>query len=79
MKFIVITLSLVGVGISVPLDVEWLQWKQHHGKTYSPEEEAKSWSIWSQNYHYIQKHNSENHPFKLGLNEYADMVCHCNE
>ena len=74
MKIFLVTLGLVGAALSMPLDVEWAQWKQLHGKTYTDENEHRSRMAWLQNYHYIQKHNSEDHSFKLGLNEYADMV-----
>ena len=74
MKIILLALSLVTAVISMPLEIEWNQWKQLHGKIYSDEDEPKNKMVWLENYQYIQKHNSEDHPFKLGLNEYADMV-----
>ena len=74
MKMILVVLSLVTAVISMPLEVEWNQWKQLHGKIYADEDEPKSKMVWLENYRYIQKHNSQDQPFKLGLNEYADMV-----
>ena len=74
MNTVLIALSIFTVVLSMPLEVEWNQWRQLHGKIYSDEDEQKSKMTWLENYQYIQKHNSENHQFKLGLNEFADMV-----
>jgi len=57
------------------LQHEWLGWKKQHSKNYiSGEEEDSRWAVWRENYHKIMEHNNANHTYKLGLNQFADMV-----
>lgn len=61
--------------LASPLAGEWQRWKEQHGKVYEDDEQELLHSaIWIKNYQYIEKHNREDHPFKLGLNEFADIV-----
>ena len=64
-----------GLVLSVPLDWQWEEWKLKHGKSYKDEaDENHRKNEWTRNYHYILQHNRQDHLFKLGLNEFADMV-----
>lgn len=75
-----IVLCLATVALSTPLALkeEWQQWKEQHGKTYSDDvEESVRHAVWFRTFHHIQEHNKGSHPYKLGLNKFADMVsCH---
>lgn len=73
--FLFISLGLV---LSVPLDWQWEEWKVKHGKSYKDEAgENHRREVWMRNYHYILQHNRQDHLFKLGLNEFTDMVRKC--
>ena len=68
-------LTCLTVVLSAPLDWQWNEWKQKHGRSYGNKtEEDHSRDIWINNFKYIMEHNRQQHPFKLGLNGYADMV-----
>lgn len=59
----------------VHLQNEWLSWKRLHAKEYyNIREEGSRWAVWRRNYQLIEEHNRNNHTFKLGLNEFADLV-----
>lgn len=74
MKTFLLFFSLAMVALSLPLEMEWDQWKQFHGKIYTEDDEPIHKAVWFKNYRHIQEHNSQGHSFKLGLNEFADMV-----
>lgn len=59
-----------------PMDFEWKNWKQEHGKFYREEsEELYRRKVWSENLLFIREHNLRNHTFKLEINGFTDMVC----
>ena len=63
-------------------DDEWQAWKTTHKKTYADEgEETKRRLIWQENLEFIVKHNLEHqrglHSYRLGMNEFRDMVSTC--
>ena len=72
---ILILLALIALSTAqLQLREEWEAWKREHGKSYADDmEESLRHAIWFQNYHYIEVHNKEK-SFKLGLNEFADLV-----
>ena len=74
MKILLIVVSLTTAVLPMPFEMNWLQWKQVHGKVYTEMDEIISRDTWFKNYLYVEKHNREHHSFKLGLNEYSDMV-----
>ena len=57
---------------------EWELFKITYNKTYdSIEEEQNRFQIWQSNVLLINKHNSEeNLSFRMGLNEFGDLVSH---
>lgn len=68
-------LSIVALATSLPLKEEWEDWKREHGKQYADDlEESIRHAIWFQSYHHIQEHNKREDAFKLGLNEFSDLV-----
>ena len=68
-------LSLANIALSGPLESQWQEWKQKHEKLYEDvEQEFSRRKIWDQNNKYVKEHNRGDHSFKLGLNEFADMV-----
>lgn len=74
-KQCIVFLSLAKMILATPLEAEWQLWKQQHGKSYEDDEqELLRSAVWTKNYQYIEKHNRGNHTFKLGLNEFADIV-----
>ncbi|MFS7952463.1 putative chymopapain protein [Helianthus anomalus] len=49
-------------------------WLDEHGKMYNvPGEKELSFQIYYGNAIYIENHNSQNHPYKLKLNRFADL------
>ena len=70
---LLIAVSIVTVAFSIP-ELEWHEWKQLHGKVYTEEAEPIRQAVWHKNYQYVQQHNHQDHPFKLGLNEFTDTV-----
>ncbi|KAK9073387.1 hypothetical protein SSX86_007711 [Deinandra increscens subsp. villosa] len=49
-------------------------WLAKHGKIYSSlEEKERRFQIFKDNLMYIEQHNSGNHSYKLGLNQFADL------
>lgn len=71
---VLILLALVCCGSCFTLE-RWLGWKKLHSKYYeSADEEHKRMEVWRDNYRKILEHNNANYTFKLGLNEFADMV-----
>ena len=79
MKFcIVLCLATVALSAPLALEEEWYKWKQQHGKAYSDDvEESVRRAVWFRTFHHIQEHNEGSHPYKLGLNKFADIVsCH---
>ena len=74
-KQCIVFLSLAKMILATPQEAEWQLWKQQHGKVYeNDEQELLHSAIWTKNYQYIEKHNRGNYTFKLGLNEFADIV-----
>jgi len=57
------------------LDAQWAAWKQEYNRTYlSGEEDSLRMEIFAKNLAYINKHNSENHDYQLGTNQFADLT-----
>lgn len=56
---------------------QWRAWKSSEGKSYETvNEEARRYSIWSDNMKYIEQHNTEadKHGFSLKMNSLGDLV-----
>jgi len=49
------------------------EWVNKHGKIYNEDEVLYRFRIFSQNVEFVNKHNSEDHSFKVGLNRFADL------
>lgn len=54
--------------------VLWGVWKSLYSKTYGLGEDAQRYQVFVENYENILKHNSEDHTYKLGLNQFADLT-----
>ena len=55
-------------------DASWQDWIIKQNKIYSTEEEKQiRYKIFCDNYDQIEKHNKENHSWKMGLNDFADL------
>ena len=74
MEALLLVVSLITAAFSVPVEVQWLQWKELHGRIYTLETEQVRKDIWFDNHRYIERHNNEGYSYKLGLNEFVDMV-----
>lgn len=73
--YLLLLLISLGLVLSVPLDWQWEEWKLKHGKSYKDDsDENHRKDVWTRNFQYILQHNREDNLFKLGLNEFADMV-----
>ena len=71
-----ITVAYIALVWCAPMDLEWKNWKQEHGKFYMEEsEEFYRRKVWSENLMFINEHNLQNNTFKLKPNGFADMVC----
>nr|XP_047127625.1 cathepsin M-like [Hydra vulgaris] len=56
-------------------DPEWRRFKIKFGKFYSNDDEEKSkYLIWKMNNENIKIHNSENHSFEIGINQFSDLT-----
>jgi len=49
-------------------------WMQKYQKAYAHDEFAFRFNIFKQNMDFVTKHNSEDHTYQVGLNEYADLT-----
>ena len=78
MKFLLIVISLAGLAVAAPFELEenWKQWKAKHGKKYANEvEESIRKAVWFRTFKHIDKHNrADTHTYSLGLNKFSDMV-----
>jgi hypothetical protein len=53
----------------------FMLWKNHYGKEYSSiDEEVSRFEIWSQASDKVTRHNSNNYPWSLSMNEFSDMT-----
>jgi len=60
---------------SLPETLGWEEWKQVFGKTYlDSEEHDLRHKIFSKNLEFINLHNSEEHSFRVGVNQFADLT-----
>ena len=72
---VLLLLSIVVLATTLPLQDEWENWKREHEKQYSSDmEESFHHAAWFQSYHHVQQHNQREESFKLGLNEFSDLV-----
>jgi hypothetical protein len=84
--FLSLLAALAGIGYHV-MDIKhfdvsaeytkyqaWEEWKAKYGKSYEFQELPLKYAVFSTNYDFIQKHNSENHKYTVGLNEFADLT-----
>ena len=70
-----IVIAYLAVVWCAPLNLQWRNWKEKHGKFYTEiSEEMYRRKVWSENQHFINEHNNNNNSFKLELNGFADMV-----
>lgn len=66
---------------SPDLDSRWLEWKIAHTKSYTNDmNELERRLVWEENVKMINMHNLDHSlhkkGFRLGMNEYGDMVRH---
>ncbi|KAM3142230.1 hypothetical protein pb186bvf_005639 [Paramecium bursaria] len=75
-KVLIIALIALTIGLYSQLGEtsEFQKWKQQHLKSYSPVEEQYRLKIFEENLQTILKHNSGNHGWKMGLNQFADLT-----
>ncbi len=60
--------------IALPSLDTWAAWRAAHNKHYaSPEEEHAAKAAFADNVAYIRQHNSGNHAYSLGLNQFSDL------
>ena len=64
-------LSLSTVAV---FDQEWEDWKDLHGKRYSPADEEERHAVWTKNRDFVVQHNKEGHNYTVELNQFADLV-----
>ncbi|MFS7951893.1 putative actinidain [Helianthus anomalus] len=77
---IIIFVVMVAVthGSSALTREEWYprfeSWLVEHGKAYNvPGDKEQRFQIYYENAIYVENHNSQNHPYKLKLNRFADL------
>ena len=77
----IILIALLGVSFCFDLPsifgatVEFAKFMKEHGKKYdSLQEIMKRYSIFMDNYNYIEEHNKVNTDFKLAINQFADLT-----
>eukprot|EP01121_Diplochlamys_sp_Union-15-3_P014997 TRINITY_DN4873_c0_g1_i3.p1 TRINITY_DN4873_c0_g1~~TRINITY_DN4873_c0_g1_i3.p1 ORF type:complete len:322 (-),score=63.06 TRINITY_DN4873_c0_g1_i3:76-1041(-) len=75
MKFCLFTFLLV-IHIVYSASNDFNAWKSIYGKSYSSvEEEAKRFSIWSQNAEFISQHNTnEGKTYSVAMNKFGDLT-----
>lgn len=82
MRRFAIALALVGacVAFNSELNGHWREYKKVHGKWYSAEEEPIRRKLFEESVDIINSHNLRHDlglsSLRLGLNQFADMVCH---
>ena len=60
---------------AVPIETEWKQWKEKHGKAYlSGKEEFQRKITWGRNAEYIRNFNQGEHIYSLAMNHFSDVV-----
>jgi cathepsin L len=64
-------LSLSTVAV---FDQEWEDWKDLHGKRYSPADEEERHAVWTKNRDFVVQHNKEGHNYTVELNQFADLT-----
>jgi C1A family cysteine protease len=57
-----------------PLTGVFADWMQEHQKSYANEEFVFRWSVWRENYLYIEQHNHQNKSFHLAMNKFGDLT-----
>lgn len=75
-KFILL-LALIGFATALRADTYhnlWTAWKTQYKKTYTAAEELARYGIFVENYHNINRLNTENGSVKFGLNKFADLT-----
>jgi hypothetical protein len=87
MKALAIALCCVAASLASPLvfnpelDEMWTLFQDTHSKNYEKEVVDMRRFIWERNLHMINQHNIEadmgKHTYKLGMNEYGDLVSPC--
>jgi len=80
MKFAVVCLlfALVACSLAVSVDQQLLQiqftnWMQQNGKSYSVDEFQYRWQTFKTNVQYINNFNSQNQTFTVAVNKFADL------
>ncbi len=77
---LLLAFTMYSSALSLELDsfhkLQWKEWKDLHGKTYSHErEEAERSLVWLDNKKFIENHNAlGDSSYTLSLNQFGDMV-----
>ena len=79
MKLTILLGFVVGTfafGYQKPMqDPNWREFKVKHGKFYQSDiEETTGYMNWKNNLKEVVRHNSKNKLYKLGMNQFSDMV-----
>lgn len=74
--FFILILACVYASVNKPnVDQLWSEFKQKYNKNYPNDaEEQQRFNIFNKNVDFIEKHNQEQHSYRLGINEFADMT-----
>ena len=60
---------------AVPIETEWKQWKEQHGKTYlNGKEEFQRKITWARNAKFVKDFNQGQHSYSLAMNHLSDVV-----
>jgi len=76
---VIASAAIVGVALAVtpePLGAKeaFEQFQVDYGKVYDQKEREARYEVFKKNYAYIQDENSKGLPYKLGINEFADLT-----
>ncbi|XP_069505458.1 procathepsin L-like [Ambystoma mexicanum] len=73
-----VLLAASSCALNPSLDVDWKNWRSHHGKHYPEGAEAYRRKIWENNLEMIARHNEEHalgkHSFSLKINHFGDLL-----
>ena len=60
---------------ALPIEEEWEQWKEQHGKSYlNGKEEFQKKVTWAKNADFIADFNQQEHSYTLAMNHFTDVV-----
>ena len=72
---LLLVLAVVSASSASPVETQWEQWKEQHGKSYlSGKDEFEKKMTWATNAKFIEDFNKEGHSYTLGTNHFTDVV-----